>query len=129
MRFLSSSALASAEKLRLAASCSAAETIASELRLPSHRETARARFDLYRDQATCSLASRFGASMATDPPAFSTAATADFDAPQTAKATLALISHEPSNRTPSFARLSTPAFTRASASTVAPASNLPASTA
>ena len=55
----------------------------------------------------------------TEPPAFSTAATADLDAPQTEKATLALISPDPSNRTPSLARLSTPAFTRAAASTVA----------
>src|SRR5262245_54601341 len=127
MRFLSSSALASAEKLRLAASCSAAETIASELRLTPHRETARARFELYKHQAACSPASRFGARTATDPPAFSTAAIADFDAPQTENATLALISPEPSNRTPSLARLSTPAFTRACASTVAFASSAPAS--
>src|SRR5712692_7918659 len=65
--------------------------------------------------------------MASEPPAFSTAATADLEAPQTEKATLALISPEPSSRTPSLARRRTPALTRASASTVAPASSLPAS--
>src|SRR5262249_26902257 len=63
----------------------------------------------------------------TDPPPFSPAPTADLEAPQTEKATLALISPEPSRRTPSLALLSTPAFTKASASTVAPASSLPAS--
>jgi hypothetical protein len=63
----------------------------------------------------------------TEPPAFSTACVADLEAPQTEKATLVLISPEPSNRTPSLARLSTPAFTKAAASTVAPASSLPAS--
>jgi hypothetical protein len=46
----------------------------------------------------------------TEPPAFSTAATADLDAPHTVNATLVLISPEPSSRTPSRARLSTPAF-------------------
>src|SRR5437870_2660481 len=54
-------------------------------------------------------------------------ATADFDAPQTEKMALALNSPEPSRRTPSLARRSTPAFTRAAASTVTPASSLPAS--
>src|SRR5262245_32592926 len=67
--------------------------------------------------------------MVTEPPSFSTAATADLDAPQTEKASLVLISPEPSSRTPSLALLSTPAFTSASASIVAAASSLPASTA
>src|SRR6185369_2561386 len=83
--------------------------------------------DLYRHQAGCSPASRLGARTVTEPPAFSTAATADLDAPHTVNATLALISPVPSNRTPSLARLSTPAFTKASASTGAPESSLPAS--
>src|SRR6516164_1950355 len=114
MRFLSSSALASAEKLRLAASCSAAETMGWKLRVE------------YSRQAAPSPTGRLGARMVTEPPACSTAATADFEAPQTEKATLLLMAPEPSNRTPSFARLSTPAFTSASTSTVEVASSLPA---
>src|SRR5215468_9317984 len=133
MRFLSSSALASAEKLRLAASCSAAETMGLKLPFrPQERPgnapgNAPGRPDLYRHQAACSPVSRFGARMVTEPPCFSTAATADLDAPQTENASLVLISPEPSNRTPSLARLSTPAFTSASASTRAPVSSFPAS--
>src|SRR5215831_5546090 len=119
MRFLSSSALASAEKLRLAASCSAAETIGWKLPFPPPKDAPLDGSALYRDQAACSPVSRFGARMATEPPAFSTAATADLDAPQTEKATFALISPDPSSRTPSLARRSTPAFTSAAASTVA----------
>src|SRR5262252_7980969 len=107
MRFLSSSALASAEKLRLAASCSAAETIVSSGSRPLGDRRAPA---LYRHQAACSPVSCLGARMATEPPAFSTAATADLEAPQTENATLALISPSPSSRTPSFAFLSTPAL-------------------
>src|SRR5262249_41711647 len=87
----------------------------------------RARRGLYGNKAACPPAPRFGASRVTDPPAFSTAATADLDAPQTEKATLTLISPDPSSRTPSLALLSTPAFTKASASTVAAPSSLPAS--
>src|SRR6266550_3417954 len=55
------------------------------------------------------------------------AATADLDAPHTEKATLDLIAPEPSRRTPSFGRRSTPAFTKASTSTGAVALSLPAS--
>ena len=47
--------------------------------------------------------------------------------PRPRKATLALSSPLPSSRTPSLARRSTPALTSAAASTVAPASSLPAS--
>ena len=53
----------------------------------------------------------------TEPPAFSTAATADFEAPQTENATLALNSPPPSSRTPSLARRSSPALTSAATST------------
>ena len=65
--------------------------------------------------------------ISTLPPAFSTAATADFEAPNTESATLALISPPPSSRTPSLARRSTPALTRAAASIVPAASSRPAS--
>src|SRR5689334_2386097 len=104
MRFLSSSALASAPKLRFDASCSAAETMArrSELspRDPTmphawassirnvlhvghrHREVHGPQMPAYAGSA--SLA---GARIATDPPAFSTAATADLEAPHTENAT------------------------------------------
>src|SRR4029450_3717694 len=124
MRFLSSSALASAEKLRLAASCSAAETMG--LPVPPPRLSG-VRPRLYRHQAGCSPVGRSAASRMPEPPAFPPACTADLDAPQTEKATLALISPEPSSRTPSLALLSTPAFTKASACQVAPDSSLPAS--
>src|SRR5262245_5731870 len=127
MRFLSSSALASAEKLRLAASCSAAETMGFPVPPREIDPLPGVRPRLYRHQAGCSPVGRFGANRVTEPPAFSTACVADLDAPQTEKATLALISPEPSSRTPSLALLSTPAFTNASASTVAPGSSLPAS--
>src|SRR5262249_51948257 len=82
---------------------------------------------LYRHQAGYSLVCRCGASNVTEPPTFSTASLAALDAPQTESATLALISPDRSNGRPSWALLSTPAFTSASASTVAPASSLPAS--
>src|SRR5262245_35792842 len=65
--------------------------------------------------------------MVTEPPSFSTAATADLDAPQAENVSLVLISPEPSSRTPSLALLKTPAFTSASASIVAAASSLPTS--
>src|SRR6516225_5676966 len=112
MRFLSSSALANAEKLRLAASCSAAEAMVVKLPLAAPPMD----FDLYRDQAACSPASRAGAKIVTEPPAFSTAATADLEAPHTDSATLALISPMPSRRIPALARRTTPALTRAAAS-------------
>src|SRR6476646_3396393 len=102
MRFLSSSALARAEKLRLAASCSAAETMGLSSRSAPRNVPLGAPTDLYRHQAGCSPASRLGARTVTEPPAFSTAATADLDAPHTVNATLVLISPVPSNRTPSL---------------------------
>ena len=43
-----------------------------------------------------------GARIVTEPPAFSTAATADFEAPQTENVSLALSSPLPSSRTPSL---------------------------
>src|ERR1700719_4821515 len=70
-------------------------------------------------QAACSLVSGLGARISTEPPAFSTAATADLDAPNTATATLALISPPPRSRTPSLARRRTPALTSAAASILA----------
>src|SRR5256714_8335145 len=102
MRFFSSSALAKAPKFRFAASCSAAETMArrSEVRAPP----------LYGNQAADSLGSFAGARTVTEPPAFSTAATADFDAPQTEHATLAFNSPLPRRRTPSWARRNKPAL-------------------
>src|SRR6202167_5675348 len=114
MRFLSSSAFASAPKLRLAASCSAAETMRPPLRVPMPECPA-----LYKDQAASSPAGSLRARIWTVPPAFSTAATADFDAPKTASVTLALSSPPPRRRTPSLARRKTPAFTSAAASIVA----------
>src|SRR5258705_13775584 len=103
MRFFSSSALASAEKLRLAANCSAAEAMRS---IPgcAARRACPLFGPLYRDQADFSpplspplgaaplaaapfsapfspLLGLGGASTLTEPPAFSTAATADFEAP------------------------------------------------
>ena len=63
------------------------------------------------------VASGAGARIFTEPPAFSTAATADFDAPQTENSTLALNSPSPSSLTPSLARRSSPALTSAAAST------------
>src|SRR6202030_3916176 len=96
MRFFSSSALAKAPKLRLAASCSAAETISrSEPPLPmaglvpaihafaEQVEIVAARHKAGHDgrQAACSLVSALGARISTEPPAFSTAATADLEAP------------------------------------------------
>jgi len=55
------------------------------------------------------------------------AAAADFEAPCTSKASLALSSPPPSNRTPSCARFNTPAATSASTVTGFPASSLPLS--
>src|SRR5438105_3129961 len=66
-----------------------------------------------RGQAACSAASGFGARIVTVPPAFSTAATADLEAPQTENAALALNSPMPRSRTPARARRNTPAFTSA----------------
>ena len=57
--------------------------------------------------------------ISTVPPAFSTAATADFDAPCTESVTLALSSPAPRSRTPSLARRKIPAFTKAAASILA----------
>src|SRR6202011_5931149 len=118
MRFFSSSALASAEKLRLAANCSAAETMVtgSRLRLPPRYGRIRpspfqerrrfARLSGHprplrylrwmpgtragwrvgpspadNSYAAFSPPSALGARTLTLPPAFSTAATADFEAP------------------------------------------------
>src|SRR4029077_17125588 len=75
------------------------------------------------DQAAFSPSSRFGARILTEPPAFSTASTADFDAPNTSKFTLALSSPLPRRRTPSLARRIRPALTSAAASTAAEASS------
>src|SRR6266496_6483881 len=94
MRFLSSSALASAEKFRLAANCSAAETMRQLSSSAAPFAQGRAPRGLYRAQAAVSPVCGFGASTVTEPPAFSTAATADFEAPATAKASLALSSEE-----------------------------------
>ncbi len=77
------------------------------------------------DQAACSLVSALGARISTEPPAFSTAATADLEAPNTESVTLALISPSPSSRTPSLARRRTPALTSAAASILAAASSRP----
>src|SRR6516162_4089881 len=82
---------------------------------------------LYSHHGACSPVARGGAKMVTDPPAPSTAAMADLEAPHTENATLLLIVPEPSRRTPPFGLRSTPAFTSASTSTVPPASSLPAS--
>src|SRR5258706_14783548 len=121
MRFFSSSALANAEKLRLAASCSAAETMqapAATYERPPHAP--------YGDQAAFSPSAGFGgARILTEPPAFSTAAIADLEAPTTSNATLALISPPPSNRTPSLARCSSPALIKVSAFTTELASSSP----
>src|SRR5579883_480073 len=83
--------------------------------------------DLYRDQAACSPASRAGARIVTEPPAFSTAAIAGLEAPQTDRAILDLSSPNPRIRTPSSCRLRTPALTRAAPSMSAAGSSLPAS--
>src|SRR6202521_914735 len=123
MRFFSSSAFASAEKLRLAANCSAAETI-TRLRCRPHHP---GRSALYGHQPVASLVAGAGARIFTDPPAFSTAATADFDAPNTSNATLVLISPAPRSRTPSFARRRIPALTNTSTVTGAPILSFPAS--
>ena len=65
-----------------------------------HRPRSRA---MPRRYAAVSPASSFfGARIVTEPPAFSTAATADFEAPQTENATLAFSSPLPSRRTPSL---------------------------
>src|ERR1700716_2412073 len=71
--------------------------------------------------AAFSPSSRFGARILTEPPAFSTASTADLEAPNTSKFTLALSSPLPRSRTPSLARRIRPALTRAAESTVAEA--------
>src|ERR1700680_4393095 len=123
MRFLSSSALASAEKFRLAANCSAAET----MRPVSFPPRVFAPRGLYRAQAAVSPVCGFGASTVTEPPAFSTAAMADCEAPATAKASLALSSPPQRRRTPCLARRSTPAFTSVSTSTCTAGSRRPAS--
>src|SRR5258708_8622346 len=121
MRFFSSSALASAPKLRLAASCSAAETMRPVLRECQTRyRFGRVNFGLYRDQAACSLASRLAARISTLPPAFSTAATADFDAPYTERAILALSSPLPRTRTLSFPPPKIPPFPTPPPSTLPP---------
>ncbi len=131
-------------ELRLAASCSAAETIAAQLPCPASwrphqicRAPLASRLGVglidggHQASALASLpcgalrAFGFGARIFTEPPAFSTAATADFDAPHTAKSTLALSSPLPSSRTPSLARRSRPALTSAAASTGAVGSSLP----
>src|SRR5882672_6725919 len=150
MRFFSSSALASAEKLRLAANCSAAETmilaperpIYSSYRALSaglsteHGNNARASQDRPPPPYPPPLAGEGregadfgGASTLTAPPAFSTAAIADLDAPWTANCSATLISPRPSRRTPSLARRNTPPRTKASTSTVSLVSRAPRSTA
>src|SRR5262249_61498244 len=79
-------------------------------------------------KAACSPAQVLaGARIFTEPPAFSTAAMADLDAPATSTAILTLISPAPSRRTPSLARRRTPALTRLSAVTTPLASSSPAS--
>src|SRR6516164_5432861 len=110
MRFLSSSALASAEKLRLAASCSAADTMGGCSVAPGGDRRGGVSA-LYSHHGACSPVARGGAKMITDPPAPSTAAMADLEAPHTENATLLLIVPEPSRRTPPFGLRSTPAFT------------------
>src|SRR5262249_16876718 len=92
-----------------------------------HRPISVCRSSLYGDQAACSLACGFGARISTVPPAFSTAAMADFEAPYTENATLALISPEPRSRIPSLARRMMPALTSAITSTLAAGSSVPAS--
>src|ERR1700722_4050653 len=77
--------------------------------------------------AALSPSSRFGARILTEPPALSTAATADLEAPYTSKLSLALISPLPRSRTPSLTRRSTPARTSAATSTTSLGSSLPAS--
>src|SRR5215204_1194885 len=151
MRFLSSSAFAKAPKFRLAASCSAAETMLSgseflclvmaglvpaihvfdrhALRsaVVDARHKAGHDGSGYSHYAAASPVCGLGLRISTDPPAFFTASIADFDAPATENAILVLISPEPSRRTPCLARRSTPAFTRVATSMVAAASSLPAS--
>ena len=125
MRFFSSSALPKAEKLRLAASCSAADAMnapAASARMavyvtgqtpmirPRSSISGESRPRCLRSARLPLLAAR-GAS--TEPPAFSIAATADFDAPPLRRSSLALISPLPRIFTPSRAWRSTPASTRA----------------
>src|SRR4029077_793085 len=74
------------------------------------------------DQAAFSPSSRFGARILTEPPAFSTAATADLEAPYNSKLALALSSPLPSRRTPSLARRINPALISAAESMAAAAS-------
>src|SRR3990172_771078 len=69
----------------------------------------------------------FGARILTEPPAFSTASMADFDARYTARSTLLLNSPPPSSFTPPFLRRIRPALTMASTSMVALVSIMPAS--
>src|SRR5579862_7750166 len=91
-------------------------------------ETVDARHKAGHDgQAACSLVSALGARISTEPPACSTAATADLEAPNTESVTLALISPSPSSRTPSLARRRMPALTIAAASILAAASSRPES--
>src|SRR5206468_1564610 len=115
MRFLSSSALASAEKLRLAASCSAAETMSgSGLGHPQGPHVVRPDLEFHGPAAAAgpsarallqaAVSSALGARISIEPPAFSTASLADCEAPATANATVALSSPSPKRRTPSRAR-------------------------
>src|SRR5215470_15370955 len=103
MRFFSSSALAKAEKLRLAANCSAAETM---VQAPERQKILQLMCLIgpvtYGKWKSCTRfasgphaavsAGFAGARTVTDPPAFSTAAMAAFDAPWTVIRTGALIS-------------------------------------
>src|SRR5947209_3280074 len=74
-----------------------------------------------------STVSALAARSFTEPPAFSIAAIADFDAAATSKVSFALISPLPRSFTPSRGFEHTPAANRASTVTVAPAASLPES--
>src|SRR5215212_10159159 len=131
MRFLSSSALAIAPKLMLAASCSAAEAIVEILKIcarPPSRERRphelagrRLVWEMWDDRYASATAPR----IVTDPPARSIASTADFDAPATWKASFAVRSPTPRIRTPSRGFEHTPAATSDSTVIGADWSSLP----
>src|SRR3984957_2020844 len=150
MRFLSSSALAKADQLILAASCSAADAMADLLRaalqdkrLILNRVASASQGQLWRNAPSIwsprgpMPTSRIGAQEAGGasslrsvfrlPPAFSIAAAALLDAVSTSKAAFVLHSPTPRTLTPSRRRVTTPAFIRLSTVIGSAALSLPAS--
>src|SRR5579863_932464 len=152
MRFLSSSALAKADQLILAASCSAADAMADSLRgapqgrrlileyiSPASRRPALAQGPLpYGSLRRQTPPRRIAAPHEAEggaswrnvlrlPPAFSIAAAALLDAASTSKAAFAVHSPTPRILTPSRRRVTTPAFMRLSIVIGSDALSFPAS--